>query len=98
MLLVHVAYLRDPLAEGLNVDPLDLLIALCFPALSYTFTATALIIVAHGILRPVYGTIFSSLELSGVCDLQCQFCADASILPDEALNLLAKEAEDDYSI
>ena len=99
MLLVYVAYLRDPLAEGLYVDPLDLLIALCFPALSYTsITTTALIIVAHGLLRPVYGTTFISLELSGVCDLQCQFCADAPILTDEALNLLAKEAEDDYSI
>ncbi len=90
MLLVYVAYLRDPLAEGLNVYPLHLLIALGFPTLSDIFTA-ALIIVAHDLLRPVYGT-FISLKLSGVCDLQCQLRADPAILPDEALNLLAKEA------
>jgi hypothetical protein len=98
VLLVHVAYLRDPLAKGLNVDPLDLLIALCFAALSYTFTTAAIIIVAHGILRPVDSTTLFSLKLSGVCDLQCQLCADAPIFPDEALNLLAEEAKDDNSI
>lgn len=63
MLLVYVAYLRDPLAECLYVDPLDLLIALGLPALSCT-SFTTLIIVAHDLLRCVDGTTLISYELT----------------------------------